>query len=244
MRFLLATLHAPTAAFGSIAVGDRRKTWKRPSRSAALGLLAASLGIDRSDEAAQQALQRGLFYAVRVDAPGEIFVDYHIVQAPQQKRRQQFATRREELRKGTLNAIASHREWLADSFFTLCFWQRPEATTDLEHLAAAMRQPRYVLYCGRKAGALGLPLRPEIVDAPDFMAALKQRVPNELECEIIDCLPTVEVGEPWIAFDGDAPSAPDISHMELRRDAVESYAQRRFQERAEGLVLRGADSAS
>lgn len=46
-RFLTATLYAPTGSFGDIAVGERRGTERRPTRSALLGLLGASLGIER-----------------------------------------------------------------------------------------------------------------------------------------------------------------------------------------------------
>ena len=55
-RFLTLTFAAPLASFGAIAVGERRPSWDRPGKSAALGLIAGALGLDRSDEDAHRAL--------------------------------------------------------------------------------------------------------------------------------------------------------------------------------------------
>jgi CRISPR-associated Cas5-like protein len=42
-RFLTLTFAAPLASFGAIAVGERRPSWDRPGKSAALGLVAGAL---------------------------------------------------------------------------------------------------------------------------------------------------------------------------------------------------------
>src|SRR5262245_9934555 len=76
-RFLLFTLAAPLASFGTVAVGERRPTWDRPSKSQIIGLVAGALGIERGDEDKQQILAAGLGYAVRVDDPGQLATDYH-----------------------------------------------------------------------------------------------------------------------------------------------------------------------
>src|SRR4051794_17544404 len=71
-RYLGFVLHAPLASFGAVAVGERRPGWDRPGRSALLGMIAAALGIDRSDEAAHLGLERGYGVAVRTDAAGRM----------------------------------------------------------------------------------------------------------------------------------------------------------------------------
>lgn len=57
--YLTPTLYAPFASFGGLAVGERRGCERQPTRSALIGLLGAALGIDRADEASQNALVGG-----------------------------------------------------------------------------------------------------------------------------------------------------------------------------------------
>ena len=53
---LVFLLHAPIGAMGTVAVGERRGGFDRPGKSAILGLIAAGLGLERSDEAGHLAL--------------------------------------------------------------------------------------------------------------------------------------------------------------------------------------------
>ena len=55
-QYLLFTFAAPLASFGAVAVGERRPSWDRPSKSQIIGLVAGCLGIERGEEARQQAL--------------------------------------------------------------------------------------------------------------------------------------------------------------------------------------------
>ena len=55
MECLLFRLYGPLASWGEIAVGESRHTAVYPSKSALLGLLAASLGIRRDEEERQMA---------------------------------------------------------------------------------------------------------------------------------------------------------------------------------------------
>lgn len=239
-RFLLATLHAPIGSFGAVAVGEWRPSWPRPGRSAALGLLAAALGTDRSDEAGHRQLEEGLGFAVRTDAPGAPFTDYHTATAVQPLRNQRFTTRRQALDEGKQNTLVSEREWYSDTFFTLCFWLRGEAREpDLEVLAAALNEPAFTLYCGRKAGTLGLPTRPEIVKADGVIAGLEQRRFNELEADVLRRLFPTQPGEPWIACDADAPGLPEGALAETRADSIASRSRWMFSERLEVVLPRG-----
>lgn len=240
MRFLLFTLYAPMASFGEIAVGERRMSWARPGRSAVLGLVAASLGLDRADEAAHRALQDGLYYAVRTDAPGHPFRDYHTAQAPKARKKQSFATRREEVLAEDLNTVLSTREWRADALFTVALWLRPQGTADIDAIARALCAPHFTLYLGRKAAPLGLPPAPEIVTADTFIDAFAARKRNPAERVVLDCLDTTTA--PVIAFDRDAPSAPAHMRMERRRDAVVSRTRWQFADREEAIWTEEATS--
>ena len=233
MHFLIFTLYAPMASFGEIAVGERRMSWARPGRSAVLGLVAAALGIERADENAHQRLESSLYYAVRTDAPGRPLVDYHTAQTPKARRGRRFATRREELESDDLNTVLSTREWRTDSCFTVVLWPRPESTLDLEEIAAALRNPCFVLYVGRKSAPLGLPLNPEIVETDTFMDALDARPPSNEEQHILRHSRVPGAEQHAIAFDHDAPGAPSTTRLERRRDAVASRVRWQFADRLE-----------
>ena len=236
MRFLLFTLYAPMGSLGEIAVGERRMSWTRPSRSAVLGLVAAALGIQRSDEIAHRTLEDELFYAVRTDAPGTPFVDYHTAQTPKARKGQRFATRRDELKSDDLNTVLSSREWRSDACYTVALWARRADAVDLDDMARALRTPAFVLYLGRKSGPLGLPLHPEIVEADTFAAAFASRLPNEMEVEVLAGIGRDTPHRSEIAFDDDAPDAPEGARIERRRDAVVNRTRWQFGDRLEGVV--------
>lgn len=238
MRFLLFTLYAPMGSLGEIAVGERRMSWARPGRSAVFGLAAAALGYDRADERSHRSLEAGLYYAVRTDAPGRPFIDYHTVQTPRARRGRTFATRKAELESDGLHTVVSRREWRSDSCFTVALWPRAGSAVDLDGLSDALRRPQFTLCLGRKSAPLGLPLDPAIVEADTFMSAFEARRRNEGEKAVLNRI--CPGGAPWreIAFDADAPDVGDIDEgrIETRRDAVVGRARWRFTDRRERIV--------
>ena len=236
MRFLLFTLYAPMGSFGEIAVGERRMSWARPGRSAVLGLVAASQGIERGDEEAHRQLDAGLYYAVRTDAPGRPLIDYHTAQTPKARKGRRFATRREELESDGLNTVLSVREWRADACFTIALWPRVGQAVDLDEIAHALRRPHFVLYVGRKSAPLGLPLNPEIVESDTFMTAFGARQPNEEERKVLERIRIAGAPGGAIAFDHDVPQASVETRVERRRDGVVSRRRWQFADRLERIV--------
>ena len=241
MQYLMFTLYAPMGSLGEIAVGERRMSWVRPSRSAVLGLVAAALGVKRSDETAHRTLQDGLFFAVRTDALGRPFVDYHTAQTPKARKGRSYSTRRDELELGELHTVLSTREWRSDACYTVVLWPRRRLAVDLEDIACALRSPDFVIYLGRKSAPLGLPLNPEIVEADTFTAALAGRSPNEMEEEVLTAIKRGTPCSREIAFDGNAPDAPLEARIERRRDVVISRTRWQFADRLEGTVLAEGD---
>ena len=241
MRFLLFTLYAPMGSLGEIAVGERRMGWARPGRSAVLGLVAAAAGIERMDEGAHRSLDAGLFYAVRTDAPGRPFIDYHTAQTPKARRSRTFQTRRDELEADNLHTVLSVREWRSDACFTVALWPRRDDAVDLNDLADTLRRPRFALYLGRKSAPLGLPLDPAIVEAETFMAAFDARRPNPMEETVLEQIRTDVANRSEIAFDHDAPGGPADARIERRRDAVVSRRRWQFADRLEGVCEPGGD---
>ena len=248
MRFLLFTLYAPMCSLGEIAVGERRMGWARPGRSAVLGLAAAALGIERGDDEAHCALEEGLHFAVRTDAPGRPFIDYHTAQTPSARRGRTFETRREELDAERVNTVLSSREWRSDACFTVALWGRSGGNADLDEIAAALRRPHFTLYLGRKSAPLGLPLDPEIVEAANLMDALALRrpavaaqndgeSPGAVETWALERLRGGSPAGREVAFDADAPGAPEGGFLERRRDGVGSRTRWQFRDRDERVVL-------
>ena len=121
---LVFLLHAPLGAMGGVAVGERRAGFDRPGKSAILGLIAAGLGLDRSDESAHTALADGYGLGLGEIAPGCLLFDYHTAQMPPQRKNRRFATRREELGVDDVGTILSVREYRTDPAYLVVLWPR------------------------------------------------------------------------------------------------------------------------
>jgi CRISPR system Cascade subunit CasD len=178
---LLFTIYAPIAAMGEVAVGERRVGAATPARSALLGLIAAALGIERRDEPAHAALDRGYGLALRVETEGTLLQDYHTAQVPPAKRGKRWPTRRAELAEPALETILSLREYRTDARHTVAVWSERDPPHPLPALADALRRPRFTLYFGRKSCPLGLPPAPRLVAAPtlaDAFARFDEATPD------------------------------------------------------------------
>ncbi|RAI42741.1 type I-E CRISPR-associated protein Cas5/CasD [Rhodoplanes roseus] len=178
MQALVFTLAAPMMAFGEIAVDERRGTASRPTRSAVIGLLAAALGIPRTDPR-QVALAEGYDIAVRTDLPGRLLADYHTVQVPPasavsrtaKSAGRRPATRAEELAVGDLGTKLTRRDYLTDAAFTVLIVARDGAPVPVEDLASALERPAWRLSAGRRSCPLGLPPAPRVVEAATVVEA-------------------------------------------------------------------------
>ncbi len=174
--FLTFALVAPMAAFGAIAVGERRPTWDRPARSAVLGLVGACLGVEREDDDGQAALAGSYGVALLCHAPGRVLADYHTAQVPPARGKRRFATRAQELAAPDLATILSRRDYRTGAWHLGALWTRdPAPRWTLPAIADGMRSPGFVPYLGRKSCPLGLPLHPLLDDAPDPGIALARR---------------------------------------------------------------------
>ena len=234
-RYLAFTLHAPLAAFGAVAVGERRPTWDRPGRSAVLGLVAAALGVPRTDEATHEAMHRSYGMAVRTDAPGRLLADYHTAQVPPAQRGRRHPTRAHELSTPGLSTILTRREYRTDALHTVALWEHDGAPHPLDALHGALLRPFYVLYLGRKGCPLGLPLGPLVLDAPDPEAALQARAGAAPEPE--QRLRRDLRAEPGlVAIDADAADPSRVMRVEQRRDALASRARWQFDLRPEAVL--------
>ena len=244
-QYLLFTLAAPIASFGTVAVGERRPTWDRPSKSQIIGLIAGCLGIERLDDERQQALAASLGFAVRIDDPGQLATDYHTAQTPKMPRIKDWVkangpirTRADELAVEDLKTILSQREYRTGSCYTVCLWLNANASASLEEIRTKIISPVFVPFAGRKANALMFPMRPELVEAVSIDAAFSAfdaRRPSEIAA-LWQNLQFEPKGHAQIFCDADGAHAHPVARLEERRDIPESRNKWRFGLRTEVLL--------
>ena len=172
--YLVFRLYGPLASWGEIAVGEARHSANQPSRSALIGLCAAALGIERSEEERQAELARCFRFGIKLELPGHPVRDFHTIQAPSTRRGIRLRTRRQELSAKPLNTLLSYRDYRADSLAVIAAELSPgsAALWSLENLAQAFRKPVFPLYLGRKSCPPALPLSPQIVQTSGLREAL------------------------------------------------------------------------
>lgn len=229
--YLIFTLYAPLASWGEIAVGERRGSWDRPSRSAVLGLVAAALGIVRSDQGAHDALDTGYGFGVRLDAPGQPLTDYHTAQtvAASVLKKVKPRTRKAILEAGKHETILSWRGYRTDALATAALWAKDGARWPLADLAAALKRPKFVLYAGRKADPFGWPLMPQVVVADGLAAALARRTYDD---DGFKGLSLVKPAGGWgTEIAADAGAGLDVQRQIVRRDGGAHRTRWQFSER-------------
>jgi CRISPR system Cascade subunit CasD len=249
-QFLCFRLHGPLASWGDIAVGERRPSAPHLSRSAVLGLVGAALGVRRDEGDTWGELDRSLGFASRTDAPGELLVDFHTAQGPDEKllRAQAAearkaggapwhrpATRRAELAFGRqeLSTLLSNRQYRVDAAWTAALWLQSsggETRWSLERLEGALRRPYFLPYLGRKSCALDVPMEPQIVEAVNPVSAMELAVFHS-----DDLLASVLFngeGKATVQWEGVWPGL-EPAQTSRRRDRVLSRARWQFAEREE-----------
>jgi len=234
-KYLIFRLYGPMASWGDIAVGEVRPSLMIPSKSAVMGLIAAALGIRREQEEQQRQLNLSYGFAVRVDRAGIPMVDYHTAQVPSSgkgRNRRVFHTRREEINgvsKHELNTVLSQRDYRMDAFYTIALWMRKDAPYALEIIADKLKEPEFVLYLGRKACPLALPVETRITEADSLKGAL-QKTMFDCLCEM-DQLSSDK--NPAVYWDKDIDSGMTSQHVFERRDEVLSRKRWQFDVRKE-----------
>jgi CRISPR system Cascade subunit CasD len=203
MNTLLLRLAGPMQSWGVQSRFTVRDTGLEPSKSGVVGLLCAALGRRRHEPVGDLA---ALKMGVRVDREGTMACDYHtagkggILKASGQVERK--------------NLVVSHRYYLADARFLAGF--EGDDLDLLAQLHAALRDPYWPLYLGRKAFVPGEPVWLKDGLRPDtgLRAALETY--------------------PWLGLEDQEPPEQirvvleDSDGAEVRPDQPLSFAERRF----------------
>ena len=175
-RYLILRLDGPMQAWGTHTFEDFRPSNHYPTRSGLLGLLAACLGIERSDHVGQAALAASVEFSVRVDTaverhgrkqpmrkPGVKLPDFHTV-----------LDARKVDGKANKFPVVSRREYLFDAAFTVAIGSKSDAPITLASIADALRRPLYTPTLGRRACPPTRPLLDGELDAADGVSALRK----------------------------------------------------------------------
>jgi CRISPR-associated protein Cas5/CasD, subtype I-E/ECOLI len=164
--YLILKLQGVMQAWGEHTFEGLRPSTNFPTRSALTGLLAACLGIDRNDRQQQQALANSFLYAVRQDETEHSVIkmtDYHTVKD----------AREDYVGLKSHDTIITQREYLLDAAFTVAIWSTEGAEYSLDQLKAAVCQPRYTPFLGRRSCPITRPLYESRVQAINSDEALK-----------------------------------------------------------------------
>ncbi len=176
-EFLLFTLYSPMSSWGEIAVGEIRSSKTHPGRSAVLGIVAASLGIRRTDSEKLHNLHDCLSLGVKVISSGNLVNDFHTVQAARTQKSTPFRKRADELNAGSdmIGTIVSTREYRSDALYIVALWQNSvNAVYTLQEILDSLNEPVFAPYLGRKSCPPACKFVPQIVVSETLKDAFNQ----------------------------------------------------------------------
>lgn len=149
-------------------------------------MLCAALGVSRPNAAEWLPKLSALRMGVRIDQPGICWWDYHTVGARMEMR---IAKGEGETKPG---AMLTRREYLCDASFLVALQGEPELVAQL---VAAMQNPQWTLYLGRKCCPPSRPIleKPPAGNFPDLISALqsvpwRRRLEENYPPKTVDCL--------------------------------------------------------
>ncbi|MGY5128476.1 type I-E CRISPR-associated protein Cas5/CasD [Streptomyces nigrescens] len=152
MSVLLLRLAGPLQAWGSAARFARRTTENAPTKSGIIGLLAGAQGRSREADLSDLASLR---FGVRIDQPGTRLRDF------------QTAHHADSGKAMPL----SERFYLADAVFVAAVEGEPGL---IDELHAAVREPAYLPYLGRRSCPPARPIDMGVRASTDLESALRQ----------------------------------------------------------------------
>ncbi len=152
MSTLILRLVGPLMSFGEQGRFALRDTAALPTKSAVLGLLRSTLGLGADEPLGALASAR---YGVRSDRAGEPLADYHTLTSPMV-----LASEPDPWRIATTPPITrlTVRHYLQDAAFTCALEHQDDGL--LELIDQALLAPAFLIFLGRKACPVSLPVRP------------------------------------------------------------------------------------
>lgn len=161
MPTLLLRLAAPLQSWGSSSKFETRTTEKMPTKSGVVGMLAAALGLGRD---ADLSRLNALKFGVRADRGGEAVTDFHTAHSLKDP----YSDKPE-----VKDSYITYRHYLADAVFLAGLEGGEELLMELE---AALQDPGFPLFLGRRSCPPTLPIVLGIRDLP-LESALSEEPP-------------------------------------------------------------------
>lgn len=159
----LIRLAGPMQSWGTQSRFSIRDTGLEPSKSGAIGLIAAAMGRDRSQPVDDLVSLR---FGVRVDRPGVVKIDYHTA-GGSHKVDEPYGVRKADGGMAT-DPVISRRYYLSDAVFTAGL-EGDEVL--LRSVHDALISPKYPIYLGRMSFVPSPPpvitSRPKHLPGPD-----------------------------------------------------------------------------
>lgn len=135
MKTLLLKLAGPLQSWGTSSHFETRQTDFYPSKSAIIGMIAASMGYQRNDDEKIRQLN-DLDFAVRIDQQGNLLRDYH--------------TAKKYKDNGQIErTYVTNRYYLEDAVFVCAIGH--ENPNWIDEIAEALQSPYYQTYMGRRS---------------------------------------------------------------------------------------------
>lgn len=153
MKTLIIKLAAPLQSYGNEATFNRRTSYRYPSKSAVLGMIAAALGYRRNNTKKITALNQ-LQMAVRIDQPGETLTDFQIIEYDRKKQKRSL----------------SYRDYLQDAVFVVAINGEDSQIAKIDN---ALYHPKFQIFLGRRANVPAGPLVTKLFDGQDPITVLK-----------------------------------------------------------------------
>jgi CRISPR system Cascade subunit CasD len=202
MKTILLKFAGPLQSWGTSSRFETRSTDRYPSKSAVIGMIAASFGYLRDEMCIKDLNQ--LDFAVRVDQPGELLSDYHIAQKMK--------------KDGTLERVyVTERQYLQDAIFVVALGSSEQNwMVEIEY---ALKHPYFQPYLGRRCNPL---TRDFFVGSrsEDVITSLEQ-----LEWQASSWYRKKNTGSVVLSIYADAHLIED-SPRQMMRDEVISFSQK------------------
>lgn len=164
--YLILKLEGVMQAWGGHTFEDSRPSELFPTRSGLLGLLAACLGIDRTDHQSQAALAASVTFAVRVDCHPVKMTDYHTVQN----------ARRNYSGLKSSDTIQTWRDYVVDAKlsarYTVAITNTEQPAIALAEIEQAVKKPVFTPFLGRRSCPITRPMYENRVEAESSLKAL------------------------------------------------------------------------
>ncbi len=165
---LFLRLEGPLQSWGERGRWSVRDTAPEPTKSGVVGLLACALGQAADEDI--RALSDSLRMGARVDRAGVRLTDYHTIGGGYERPALLTAEGKPKWSSGGPHTELSHRDYLADASFLVALQGDPGL---IDALAAALADPVWVIFLGRKSCPPARSVLAGVGDYPDLESALR-----------------------------------------------------------------------